>query len=60
MALRIRQGGEIGVSRLEQQAGLTMRAGDAERRAGRIRAGATLLSGLGSVANLSATRWGLN
>jgi hypothetical protein len=46
-ALRIREGGEIRSTRLEQQAELTRRAGRNVRTRGFFRAGSSLLSGVG-------------
>ena len=47
-ALRIRQGGETTATRLEQQAALARRGGRAAQKRGRYRAGASLLTGLGT------------
>ena len=46
-ALRIRSGGELSATRLEQQAGLERLRGRAARTAGFTRGGALLLSGVG-------------
>jgi hypothetical protein len=46
-ALRIREGGDIRATRLEQEAALTRRAGSNAQRAGLFRAGSSLLSGAG-------------
>ena len=48
-ALRIRSGGEVRATRLEQQAGLERFAGRAASRQGFIRGGSLLLSGAGKV-----------
>lgn len=48
-ALRIRKGGEIKATRLDQQAELNRRAGKSAQRRGLFRGGASLLSGLGGV-----------
>jgi len=44
-ALRIRDGGDVKATRLEQQAGLTRASGRAAQQQGFFRAGASLLSG---------------
>lgn len=44
-ALRIRSGGEVRGTRLQQQANLTLQRGRDAQRAGFVRAGASLLSG---------------
>ena len=44
-ALRIRTGGEVTATRLEQQAGLERFRGRSSRRAGFVRGGSLLLSG---------------
>lgn len=48
-ALRIRSGGDVRATRLEQQAGLTRSSGRAAQTAGFFRAGSSLLSGAGKV-----------
>ena len=52
MSLRIREGGLVTATRLEQQADLTRRAGQAAATAGTIEAGASLLSGAGRSARI--------
>jgi hypothetical protein len=52
-ALRIRKGGQINATRLEQQAGLTRRAGRSAQIQGFARGGASLLSGFGQYNELS-------
>ncbi len=47
-ALRIRSGGNIRATRLEQQADLFRSSGSSARTAGRIRAGSSLLTGFGT------------
>lgn len=47
-ALRIRSGGDIRASRLDQQGSLYRTAGKSEQSAGYGRAGASLLSGIGN------------
>lgn len=49
-ALRIRQGGEVQATRLEQQAALTRMQGAAERTSSYFRAGSSLLQGFGTAA----------
>jgi len=46
-ARRIRAGGNVGASRLEQQAGLTRAAGRSSQQRGLFRGGSSLLSGIG-------------
>ena len=46
-AQRIREGGQLSATRLEQQAELTRRAGRSAQQRGRFRAGASLLTGAG-------------
>ena len=48
-ALRIREGGDIRATRLEQQADLTRRAGRNAETRGRFRAGSSLLSGAAKI-----------
>lgn len=53
-ALRIRRGGEVRATRLEQQAELSRFSGQSARQGGRLRAGASLLTGFGQSAALAA------
>lgn len=48
-AMRIREGGEVGATRLEQQASLTRTAGKNAKTQGYMRAGASLLTGIGEI-----------
>lgn len=48
-ALRIREGGDLRATRLEQQAELTRRAGRNAETRGRFRAGSSLLSGASKI-----------
>jgi hypothetical protein len=54
-ALRIRRGGEVRATRLEQQANLSRYQGRAAKSGGYARAGSTLLSGLGKTAYYGST-----
>ena len=57
-ALRIRNTGEVGYTRLQQQAGLYELSGANARRAGYFRAGSALLSGIGQGALYGGLRGG--